>query len=213
MPPKQKSTMQLEAERDKMVDTALDIILNHGIKALTINRIAKESSMSSANVYNYFKNKNELLLCVRRKGSELFYKQVSGAAEEHIGFLEKVRAFMEAAVDFGYENRKYYDLIIADYHGQPISTDPSKRYIEMPGLRMADYLMDLIRGYLSQKDENEIKVLGTFIFVQLHGLIDYNNKSIIKRVGVCYKDVCNYVFNEIIKELERLKSEEENDKG
>ena len=212
MPPKQKSKMQLEAERDKMVDAALDIILDHGINALTINKIAKEFGMSAANVYNYFESKNEILLCVRRRGAELFYKRVSSAAEEHTDVLEKVRAFMEAAVDFGYKNRKYYDLIIADYHGQPIATDPSKRYTDMPGLRMADYLMDLIRGYLSQKDENEIKVLGTFIFVQLHGLIDYNNKSIIERVGVCYKDVCNYVFNEIIKELGRLKSEEKDGK-
>ena len=65
---KQKS----EQVRNRILDIARRIISEEGAEALSIRRITNEMDYSAGIVYHYFKNKEQILLCVLQEG----YKKI-----------------------------------------------------------------------------------------------------------------------------------------
>lgn len=51
--------------RDRIIKTALDLFRRYGIKSVTVDDIARDAGMSKKTIYQYFKEKDELvLICV-----------------------------------------------------------------------------------------------------------------------------------------------------
>lgn len=58
---KSSSRLSGDIRRDQIVEAALRIIANRGVKSLTTAAIAEEVGISEANLYRHFKNKDEIL--------------------------------------------------------------------------------------------------------------------------------------------------------
>jgi AcrR family transcriptional regulator len=86
--------------RNKLLDAGIRCIDRYGIKKTNIRLIAEESGIARQTVYNYFKNKNELLSqAFQREGEKL-----GQAAAVHIERFEGAEnKFIEAFL-FIYEN-------------------------------------------------------------------------------------------------------------
>lgn len=69
---RERQHQQSEDMRRKILDIAHRIITEEGEKALSIRRITNEINYSAGIIYHYFKNKDELLLCVLQDG----YKRI-----------------------------------------------------------------------------------------------------------------------------------------
>lgn len=65
---RERQHQQSENMRRKILSIAHRIITEEGEKALSIRRITNEMNYSAGIIYHYFKNKDELLLCVLQDG-------------------------------------------------------------------------------------------------------------------------------------------------
>ena len=71
---------QKEKETRKLaiIDVAEGILHKKGLDAVTIRNVAKEAGLSSGAIYMYFKNKEELLLCMLIQNLKILLPQAMG---------------------------------------------------------------------------------------------------------------------------------------
>ncbi len=69
-------------DRQKIIDSSFNIILNEGIDAFTARRLALELKISSMTVYNYYKNIDEIKKEVVIRGFSILYKMFFNAMQE-----------------------------------------------------------------------------------------------------------------------------------
>ena len=51
-----------EAARQKMLDAVTELALTHGVRALTIDEVARRSGVAKTTIYRHFPSKNELIV-------------------------------------------------------------------------------------------------------------------------------------------------------
>ncbi len=89
---------------------ALSLFLRDGIEKVTMRKIAAKIRYSPATLYNYYKNKNDIFLALRREGFAIFltYQEKSrNFRSPRKRILAHGRAYMEFAI----ENPQLYELM------------------------------------------------------------------------------------------------------
>ncbi len=74
---KNRQRRQAEDLRNKILEISQRIVLDEGLEALSIRRVAKEMDYTAPIIYHYFRDKNELLSCCVREG----YKKILESVE------------------------------------------------------------------------------------------------------------------------------------
>jgi AcrR family transcriptional regulator len=65
-----------EGLRSRILEAAQTIILEEGVEALSVRRVAKEIDYTAPIIYEYFRNKNQLLSCAIKEGYWKILKSV-----------------------------------------------------------------------------------------------------------------------------------------
>lgn len=63
---KERMQAQKEATLRQILDKAWEIVINEGINAISIRKLALAMDFAPNNLYNYFSNKNELMLYMKK---------------------------------------------------------------------------------------------------------------------------------------------------
>lgn len=127
MPKTPMSPEEVEYFRGRILETALDIVVEQGYENLSIRKISSRLGVAATTIYNYYKNKEELNLMIRIRGFSRLYDRVRAQAERFDSPEDKIRAMVCAYVDFGIEHRNYYEVMFGlntpkymDYLGTPL---------------------------------------------------------------------------------------------
>lgn len=77
--------------REQIAEAALDIIVNQGIGAVTVRRVADAVGISAAALYRHYKNKAEILKAIMEEHQEFFMANVRKAKIEASSPLDAIR--------------------------------------------------------------------------------------------------------------------------
>ncbi len=83
-----------EKKRNNIACACKDILLEYGIKNLTISHIAKTANIGKGTVYEYFKNKEEIVFEIMTTFIAEHEKKLSEIVSENIGIKEKLFHFL-----------------------------------------------------------------------------------------------------------------------
>lgn len=97
---KQLRIVEKENRRLAIVDVAEKILNIEGLEAVTIRRVAKEAGLSSGAMYMYFKNKEELLLCMLIQNLRILKQDMSACLDNNNP--------IEAIKMMGYHYKRYF---------------------------------------------------------------------------------------------------------
>ncbi len=101
-----------ETSRNKILSVTLELFAQTGYKETSVSKIAEKAGISKGLMYNYFKNKEELLEAVVLDGftkiTELNY---SMKKEEKP--VEKLKEIIDDTLDSLFENLSYWQLYMA----------------------------------------------------------------------------------------------------
>lgn len=67
-----------EALKQKIFDGASKLIIEHGYEKLSIRKLAEEIEYSPAVIYNYFKNKDDIINAITQENYKRIYSELSG---------------------------------------------------------------------------------------------------------------------------------------
>lgn len=110
MSPRTKEQFQgIREERKKQIqEAALEVFAKHGYHKASISQIAKEANISKGLLYNYFKNKEELLLYVMADGIEYLLRSYQVQSEDQAS--DELRKMITTSFDMMDEDHNHWRL-------------------------------------------------------------------------------------------------------
>lgn len=161
-----------EETRINILDAALLIVKSEGWPALSMRKIADLIEYTAPIIYEYFANKEAILLELTRKGYLLLSKKLQEAKETHELPDEQLEAMWLAYWNFAFENKEYYQLMFG------VSTScVCEMANKLPEAELPWELFSTAIGKLMQITDMDSDVICTKYYTFwsiVHGLISIN---------------------------------------
>lgn len=89
-----------ELSREAIYESVAQLIKEVGLDSITMNKIAKKSGMATGSLYNYFKNKEDVIEFVLQRFFELFFKEIEKVIS--VGTAsERLKALIRCCFEYG----------------------------------------------------------------------------------------------------------------
>jgi len=198
---------EIKQIREKILESALDIIVAKGLDGLTMRSIAKETGMTAPNLYNYFSNKDEIYIHIVIRGFEMLYADLKAACDFRESETARLRAMIDTYMAFGINKPRYYDIMFTrptpkynDYVGTPLEKISEIEYkismdIAALALKTAADVMGPTAG------EEMLTQRLVQIWSLLHGMITLNNSQVMSYVAQSPDSVYKKIIDEFIDSL------------
>lgn len=190
MPKTTRTPEQVEAVREKILDCAFNILAKRGYESLSMSRVGARMKMTAANLYNYFANKDELLIAIHKKAHIMLYNELASAVETADTPLQRYEYLTYAFVDFGTQHIHLYDLMFnrpirqySDYIGTPQEKLSADEY--RSSLRVLNLTVEIIAACTSANPKlatADPRSLAVQCFSAIHGVISLRNSGVLKGI-------------------------------
>src|ERR1700750_3286707 len=100
-----------EETRINILDASLKIVKEEGWDALSMRKIADKIEYTAPIIYEYFSNKEAILLELTRKGFLLLAKDVQAAKDKHRLPAKQLEAMWLAYWNFAFAEKELYQLM------------------------------------------------------------------------------------------------------
>lgn len=160
-----------EETRLNILDAALDIVKEEGWNSLSMRKIADKIEYTAPIIYEYFANKEGILLELTRKGYIILAGEVRTALSKHDNSADQLEAMWIAYWNFAFKYKELYQLM----YGVDMNCCELKK--SMPESAMVDDLIyDVIEELIDVGNRSEDFVCRKYytFWSIIHGLISIN---------------------------------------
>lgn len=224
MPKAPMTREEVEITRGRILDTALDLIIEQGFNNLSLRKIASRLDVSATTIYNYYTSKDELNLMIRIRGFQMLYNVLTERSSmfngpDHNDPEGRLKAMMRGYVEFGLTYPSYYDIMFnlhtpkyLDYVGTDM--EPAAYNEKQNALKCLAIFIESISAYITKKGKGKERFVlyqVTKFWSDLHGLVTLCNSRLFHEV---LDDVDGFIddrLSDLIDTMIRLK--EHNDAG
>ncbi|MAT68157.1 MAG: hypothetical protein CMJ58_01400 [Planctomycetaceae bacterium] len=91
--------------KETIFEAAGSVLEMHGVGGMTMDRVAATAGLTAGSLYNYFRNKGELMQFVHARLVEPLFEAVEGAATSDLPAPERLRAILQTVRDAVIEHR------------------------------------------------------------------------------------------------------------
>ena len=89
----------VEARRNQIIDAAIKVVSKQGFRRTTIKQIAKEAGVADGTIYNYFTNKDDILMGIVARLSVGESQDINTAEARELDFADFVSMFVNPRMD------------------------------------------------------------------------------------------------------------------
>jgi AcrR family transcriptional regulator len=100
-----------EQTRANILDAAHDIVKDEGWQALSMRKIADKIEYTAPIIYEYYANKEAILLELTKKGFMLLASRMNEAKSRHERLEDQIEAMWLAYWNFAFEQKEFYQLM------------------------------------------------------------------------------------------------------
>lgn len=168
---KERIQRQKEDTRKNILDAALQIVKQEGWAALSMRKIADMIEYTAPIIYEYFSNKEGILLELTRQGYLLLGIKVRTARDSKTKPEEQLEAMWLSYWDFAFAEKEFYQLMYG------VQVNSCELYKKMPEAEYTtDLFYDAIEKLITKLPVAEdTSCLKYYTFWSLiHGLISLN---------------------------------------
>lgn len=156
--------------RGRILEAATHVFVHEGYEKTSIRSIADKIEYSPGTIYNYFKDKNDILFAIHEEAFNKFLEILSSAAEEQHP-VERLKKMGDLYLKFVFENQELYDLMFIDY----APMESIKKASESWDCGMQNYAMlkSTVTDCIEQghfESSNDIELTTFMIWSQMHGM-------------------------------------------
>jgi AcrR family transcriptional regulator len=209
MPKATRSIEEIAEVRERILDSALDILAKDGYDNLSMGRLGSRMNMTAANLYNYYGNKDEVLIAIHKKTFEMLHGALRMAVKDAGNPLDRIRALAHAYVDFGINNVNIYDIMFnrpirqySDYIGTPQEALSFEEYNN--SIKTLAFAVMVFRDYAETRPDlskMDPKLLTIRHLSALHGIISLHNSRILFEMDDNPRAVLDSVIESVIETL------------
>ncbi|WP_285008539.1 TetR/AcrR family transcriptional regulator [Pedobacter faecalis] len=160
-----------EETRLNILDASLDIVKEEGWQALSMRKIADKIEYTAPIIYEYFPNKEGILLELTRRGYLILAGEIKDARARFNTPEEQLEAMWIAYWDFAFKYKELYQLM----YGVDMNCCEMKK--TMPEAELADDpIYEVIEQLVTRENPSEDFICTKFytFWSIIHGLISIN---------------------------------------
>ena len=161
-----------EETRNNILEAALQIVKCEGWQSLSMRKIADKIEYTAPIIYEYFANKDAILLELTRQGYLLLAKELKKARHNHESPAEQLEAMWIEYWNFAFENKELYQVMFG------VSTSCScEKVNELPESELPWELFSAVIAELMQIEDLESDVVCRYYYTfwsVVHGLVSIN---------------------------------------
>ena len=187
MPRISRTSQQVEAFRQEILDVALHLIIEHGFSELSMRKIALRLGVTATTIYNYYASRDELYFFIRIRGFELLFESIASTYKAKEDPYEKLCAVVGEYVRFGIRNPDYYEVMFIS-RGVPKFLDCIGTPLEKVAGREKEksiqtflFIAQGIAEYLKISD-TKARYLTIRLWTELNGIVSLLNSRLLREV-------------------------------
>jgi AcrR family transcriptional regulator len=176
-----------EERRKQILDAAAKVFAAKGFDRATIADIAREAGIAEGSIYNYFKNKGDLLVSIPRQviqpQAELVWGQMRAAADAPIPPEQMLPIIVKNITTIFHQNRHVFRILISALPAMSQSTREQyvNRVIFYVWSYLETYFRQLIEKGILRKDLDPAILTRMFVgmflpFLLLDAIVPMKNK-------------------------------------
>lgn len=185
---KSRDVNEIKTIQGRILEAALDIIVQEGFPSLTMRRLASKIGMTAPNIYNYYKSKDELYISLVIQGFEILQRELASVYDTHKKPVERGAALARAYIDFGFKHSSYYDIMFTyptpkydDYVGTPLEKLSEIEYrISMDIVTLAVNAVKSLMSDEMARDDEAVQMRFIAAWSLLHGMISLYNSKVVR---------------------------------
>lgn len=190
MPKISRTEKEVEEVRYKILEMAFKILVKNGYEGLSMAKIGTTMKMTAANLYNYYANKDELLIAIHKKAHLMLYEKLNSAVEMANTPLNRYRNLVNAFVEFGLQNVSIYDIMFnrpvrqhSEYIGTPQEEQSNDEFHS--SLKVLFLAVQTVKEYRKTRPDLppvNPEILTLQNFSTLHGIISLHNSGMFAQI-------------------------------
>ena len=192
MPKSARKAQEVRKIKKKILDNALKIINKEGIDNLSMRKLARESNMSAANLYNYYGSKESIIIELDNTGFKTLYLMVRNAVSSAKSPIEKMKKLIREYIEFGTNPKRVhqYNIMfnrarVSDYIGTGF--EALVEYKTRKAFRILDISYKIISEYINHNPKlngKNPKLLTLRIWIELHGIVSFFNNRLFNELYI-----------------------------
>ena len=154
--------------RHKILQAAVELILQNGFDAVTMRAIADRIEYSASTIYLYFKNKTEIMAAICTDTFETLIERLEEIERRGLAPLDQFVAGVRCYIEFGLEHPHQYQLVFGSETPEEFASLEGPNEL---GLQALQYLARCI-GRCQEAGVFQVNDLFTeavVVWMQLHG--------------------------------------------
>ena len=187
MPRISRTSQQVEAFRQEILDVALHLIIEHGFSELSMRKIALRLGVTATTIYNYYASRDELYFFIRIRGFELLFESIASTYKAKEDPYEKLCAVVGEYVRFGIRNPDYYEIMFIsrdvpkflDCIGTPLEKVAGRE--KEKSIQTFLFIAQGIAEDLKISDK-EARYLTIKLWTELNGIVSLLNSRLLREV-------------------------------
>lgn len=209
MPKATRSAGEVDAVRERILDCAITILSKNGYESLSMAKLGSKMNMTAANLYNYYTNKDELLIAIHKRTYAMLYDEIRKAVRKTDTPLQRVQNIIDAFVAFGTRNIHIYDVMFnrpikqhSDYIGTPLEKMSDDEFHN--SIKALKFAVKVIKDYRKTKPDLppvDEEFLAIQIISALHGVISLHNSGVLHQVAGNTDRVLKKIVEDIIRSI------------
>ena len=157
--------------RTSILEAALNIVQTEGWQALSMRKIADQIQYTAPIIYEYFPNKDGILLELTRRGYQILAKDIREARDKHETPEDKMEAMWIAYWNFAFVHKELYQLMFG------VDMNCCELTKNLPEAEAARKLMfEVIAEIMTDKNPDTDTICRKYytFWSIIHGLISIN---------------------------------------
>ena len=187
MPRISRTSQQVEAFRQEILDVALHLIIEHGFSELSMRKIALRLGVTATTIYNYYASRDELYFFIRIRGFELLFESIASTYKAKEDPYEKLCAVVGEYVRFGIRNPDYYEVMFIS-RGVPKFLDcigtPLEKVAGREKEKSIQTFLFIAQGIAEDLkiSDKEARYLTIKLWTELNGIVSLLNSRLLREV-------------------------------
>jgi AcrR family transcriptional regulator len=160
----------VKKRQNQVYEAASKLFVKNGFHGTTIRDIARESGLGVGPIYDYFKNKEEILFLVQKRVVELTYEKTNESLSGIEDPKEKLIKAIETQVNLFDENQ---DLFLFIYKEGHLLDRPMKKEIMNIERRTISLFEEILKAGQDKKvfGKFDVKIAANMIILINHGWV------------------------------------------
>lgn len=107
----QRQAFTEQVIRESAYSAVLQVLTEYGLEKLTVGRVAKAADLATGTLYNYFKDKDDLLIYAAVRMFDTLYQRQAAAVGRAKSPVKNLQALVETTFEFFSANLSFFQFL------------------------------------------------------------------------------------------------------